>query len=646
MQKRFSRKIEEMRRLIDDSRSASVSVGGSGNHWGRKRATPLAAGVESGKQTAQWAFAASSHEVGGVLSAPVVSTSAPRYLLAVSGGMDSMCMADLFLQTLGADSFAIAHCNFSLRGEESDGDETLVREWAERNDIQLFVKRFDTVSYAHENGISIEMAARDLRYGWFADLCKEHGFAVLSVAHNANDNAETLLLNLLRGTGLKGLHGMAEVSSLYVDGGRADRWSELAFSHPRVGGGGHEVGGGQWRPLSARTYDENVILYRPLLEFTRKQIEGYVLTHRVPYRHDSSNFTSDYKRNRIRNEVFPIFEKINPSFIRTLNREIGYFSEAEEIVSDWCAARLPEVLVCNDNAQTSDGLTADGHFLSEARTPVFCPSDCVLRHSERDRESVTVRTTALLATPYWRYLLYHILVPYGFSSQVLASIEDLLTSDRTVSGKRFESPTHILLTGRTTLTVLPLGKSCSAEPEDSRSAVSERSISLCSCSAGHGGTAVPQGDNGNDVLLGKEGSHCLSDDIAVVRGAGTYNFNGSRFTVEVIPWTAGMPLKQPAGVLVMDADKMKFPFVCRRWRQGDWLIPLGMRGKKKVSDLFTDLKYDTLAKDAAIMIVDTRTEGLAQQQHVAGLLGVRIDDRYKITPSATRKVVRISMCDL
>ena len=585
MQKRFAQKIEEMRRLIDDSRSASVS--------------------------------------------------ASRYLLAVSGGMDSMCMADLFLQTLGADSFAIAHCNFSLRGEESDGDETLVREWAERNAVQLFVKRFDTVAYARENGISIEMAARDLRYSWFAELCQEHGFAALSVAHNANDNAETLLLNLLRGTGLKGLHGMAEVSSLYVDGGRADRWSELAFSHPRVGGGAHEEGGGRWRQLSARTYDENVTLYRPLLEFTRKQIEGYVLTHRVPYRHDSSNFTSDYKRNRIRNEVFPIFEKINPSFIRTLNREIGYFSEAEEIVSDWCAARLPEVLVCNDNAQMSDG-----HLSSEAMTPVFCSSDILLRHSERDRESVTIRTTALLAIPHWRYLLYHILEPYGFSSQVLSSLEDLLTSDRTVSGKRFESPTHVLLTGRKTLTVLPLGKSSSAEIAESRSAVRERSISLCSCSAGHGGTAVPQGNNGNDVLLGKEGSHCLSDDIAVVRGAGTYNFNGSRFTVEVIPWTADMPLKQPAGVLVMDADKMKFPFVCRRWRQGDWLIPLGMRGKKKVSDLFTDLKYDALAKDAAIMIVDTQTEGLAGQQHVAGLLGVRIDDRYKVT-SLTKTILRV-----
>jgi len=572
MQKRFAQKIEETRRLIDGS--ASVS----------------------------------------------------QYLLAVSGGMDSMCMADLFLQTLGADAFAIAHCNFSLRGEESDGDESLVREWAERNAVRIFVKRFDTESYARENGISIEMAARDLRYGWFAQLCQEHGFAVLSVAHNANDNAETLLLNLLRGTGLKGLHGMADISSLSVSDSSVDRWSESAFSHPRVGGGAHEVGGGQWRPLYARYCDKDVMLCRPLLEFTRKQIEGYVLTHRVPYRHDSSNFASDYKRNRIRNEIFPIFEKINPSFIRTLNREIGYFSEAGQIVSDWCTAHLPEVLANMNDARTSDGQMEGGHFRSEARTTVFsppaaCPSD-----------GVTILLSRLLATPHWRYLLYHILEPYGFSSQVLASIEDLLTSDRTVSGKRFESPTHMLLTGRKTLTVLPLRQSSSIELEESSSAVSERSISLCSCSASHSGTTMPQGGNGG---------HCLPDDIAVVRGIGTYNFNGVRFTVEIIPWSREMPLKQPAGVLIMDADKMKFPFVCRRWRQGDWLVPLGMKGKKKISDLFTDLKYDTLEKEASVILVDTQTEGLAEQQHIAGLLGVRIDDRYKIT-SCTKTALCIS----
>jgi len=591
MQKRFAQKIEEMRRLIDGS--ASVSVGGEGSHCGRKRATPLAA-------------------VGGVLSAP-------QYLLAVSGGMDSMCMADLFLQTLGADAFAIAHCNFPLRGGESDGDEALVREWAERNGVRIFIKRFDTETYARENGISIEMAARDLRYGWFSQLCQEHGFATLSVAHNANDNAETLLLNLLRGTGLKGLHGMAEISSLSVGGGRADRWSELAFPHPRVGGGAHEVGGDQWRPLSARTYNENVTLYRPLLEFTRKQIEGYILTHHVPYRHDSSNFTSDYKRNRIRNEIFPIFEKINPSFIRTLNREIGYFSEAEQIVSDWCAAQLPCVLANMNDARTSDRQMEGGHFRSEARTTVFCPTAVC------PSDSVTILLSRLLATPHWRYLLYHILEPYGFSSQVMASIEDLLTSDRTVSGKRFESPTHILLTGRGELKILPRQDNHSLATACGEDAVSDKKARM----------AMPTG-----VTLDE------TSDMAVVRGPGVYNFNGVRFSVEIIPWSSKMPLKQPQGVLVMDADKMKFPFVCRRWRQGDWLVPLGMKGKKKVSDLFADLKYDALEKESAIILVDTQIEGLAEQQHIAGLLGVRIDDCYKVTTSATRTVVRISMCGI
>ena len=157
MLRQFAQRVEELRRLIDDSRSAS-------------------------------------------------------FLLAVSGGMDSMCMLDLFSKTLDPSEYAVAHCNFSLRGEESDGDQALVEARAAELGVRLFVKRFDTVSYAQEHGVSIEMAARELRYTWFDELCREHGFNVLSVAHNANDNAETLMLNLLRGTGLNGLHGMAEIS--------------------------------------------------------------------------------------------------------------------------------------------------------------------------------------------------------------------------------------------------------------------------------------------------------------------------------------------------------------------------------------------------------------------------------------------------
>ena len=120
-----------------------------------------------------------------------------------------MCMLDLFCKTLPVSEFSVAHCNFSLRGEESDGDQALVELHTRELGVELFVKRFDTVLYAEEKGISIEMAARELRYEWFAELCLKQGFDALVVAHNANDNAETLMLNLLRGTGLNGLHCMS-----------------------------------------------------------------------------------------------------------------------------------------------------------------------------------------------------------------------------------------------------------------------------------------------------------------------------------------------------------------------------------------------------------------------------------------------------
>lgn len=467
MQKQFAQKLEDLRRLIEEQRSAS-------------------------------------------------SVMSLRYLLAVSGGMDSMCLLDLFSKVLPASDYAVAHCNFSLRGEESDGDQALVEARAAELGVKVFVQRFNTVEYAQERGVSIEMAARDLRYGWFADLCAEHGFDAVVVAHNANDNAETLMLNLLRGTGLNGLHGMSEVSQ--------------SASH---------------------------VVFRPMLEFTRKQIEGYVLCNRVPYRHDSSNFESDYKRNKVRNEAFPVFEKINPSFVRTLNREIGYFSEAGDIVEEWCKARMPSVM------------SSDSSF-------------------------VQIDTASLLATTHWRYLLYYILSPYGFNQQTLASIESLLTSSRTIPGKRFESADHVLLTGRDVLLVTPRERETDAD----------------------------------------------SDVIMTVRGDGIYNFNGTRFSVETVSRTPEMPLKQPAGTLIFDADRLAFPFVCRKWRQGDWLVPFGMRGKKKVSDIFTDLKYDALAKEAAVIIVDVQTDGLADRQHVAGLLGVRADDACKVTPE-TRSILKI-----
>ena len=199
-----------------------------------------------------------------------------------------MCLSEKV--RLEGGPFAIAHCNFSLRGPESDADEAFVRSWAGKYGIPIHVKRFDTNAYAAENGISVEMAARRLRYHWFGQLCREHGYEAVAVAHNANDNAETLLLNLLRGTGLKGLTGM-----------KADGY----IPDPEF---------------------NDIPLRRPLLEMTRADIETYAAEHGLTWREDRTNASCDYKRNKIRNQVFPIFAEINPSFIQTLNRDMERFA--------------------------------------------------------------------------------------------------------------------------------------------------------------------------------------------------------------------------------------------------------------------------------------------------------------------------------
>lgn len=217
-------------------------------------------------------------------------------LLAVSGGIDSMCLIEKV--RLDGGPFAAAHCNFLLRGEESDADEQLVRDYCSRYGITLHVRRFETREYAAGKHISIEMAARELRYRWFGELCTEFGYEAVMVAHNAQDNAETLILNLLRGTGLKGMTGMREDGFLPVK----------EYSH--------------------------IPLRRPLLHLTREEITEFAMEHGLSWREDSTNAENGYKRNKIRNLVFPVFRQINPSFVQTLNRDMERLSQLEEYIPE------------------------------------------------------------------------------------------------------------------------------------------------------------------------------------------------------------------------------------------------------------------------------------------------------------------------
>jgi tRNA(Ile)-lysidine synthase len=205
-------------------------------------------------------------------------------LLAVSGGIDSATMVNLYHEA--GFTFSIAHCNFQLREDESEEDQRFVEELAGHYESEIFVRRFDTLSYSGEKGISVQMAARELRYDWFRKVAVEHGCDYIAVAHNRNDVAETILLNLIRGTGLKGMTGI----------------------QPRSG---------------------NIV--RPLLFASRTSIEEYAKKVGLKHREDSSNNEIKYQRNLIRREIIPLLQKINPSILDTLLQEAEVFDSAYHV---------------------------------------------------------------------------------------------------------------------------------------------------------------------------------------------------------------------------------------------------------------------------------------------------------------------------
>ena len=209
---------------------------------------------------------------------------ADTVLVGVSGGIDSVVLLDL----LDKAGFAvtIAHCNFRLRGAESDGDEHLVSDLAKKYDAPLFKTSFDTAQYAQENKISIEMAARDLRYQWFEMIRSTHHFDCIAVAHHRDDQLETFFLNLARGTGLTGLTGM--------------------------------------RPVNGK-------IVRPLLFASRDEIELYRHENFLDFREDSSNQSLDYQRNKIRHTLLPVMETLNPSFREGLIRTMSYLEDVSKI---------------------------------------------------------------------------------------------------------------------------------------------------------------------------------------------------------------------------------------------------------------------------------------------------------------------------
>lgn len=546
-------------------------------------------------------------------------------LLAVSGGIDSICLASLFLNSSAGRRFAVAHCNFHLRGEDSDSDEALVAAWCGRNGVRYHKADFDTEQYASSHNVSIEMAARELRYDWFASLCRENGYYGVAVAHNANDNAETLILNLLRGTGLRGITGMQVESVVPV------------------------------------TRDElsGVRLLRPMLSFSRKQIEEYVAANSLEYHDDRTNAETVYKRNRIRHLVFPVFESLNPSFLTTFAREMNAFSDVQEI--------------------------ADDYFIS-VRESVCEPAG-------KD-ELLRVNAVRLCGLKHYKYVLYRQLEAYGFRDRLLEPVVRLLESGKTFSGKVFEAPGYELITAGECLIVRKAARVVPESPVISELAdangdranlqgdlrggvtvgtpigvqggkrgsvmvgkwggtqggaqVDKQEVTLDGAQVDkQGGESFPVASENHGLgecfgLAGRDSASITSSFVgsglsysglagrgsasrlrgmlmtggtvineneacSVVRTTGEYVFDDFRVNVSVSeagadPVADAKSLARE-GIAAFSSEALTLPFLLRGWQNGDWMRPVGLNGKKKLSDIFTGLRLSIEEKSRALVIV-------------------------------------------
>ena len=290
----------------------------------------------------------------------LLSHDAGKYIVALSGGADSVSLL-LVLKQLGYDVEA-AHCNFRLRGEESDRDEQFVRSLCERLQIKLHLIHFDTKTYADVHQVSIEMAARELRYRYFEQLRQDIGAEDVCVAHHQDDAVETLLMNLIRGTGIHGLTGI----------------------RPR---NGHIV--------------------RPLLCVIRAEIVHFLDSIHQSYVTDSTNLVPDVVRNKIRLEVLPLLQQINPAATENIARTARWMTEAEKVYND---------------AFTLHSSLFTSHF----------------------------SISTLLTKPSPECFLFELLTPHGFTSSQVEQVFDALKGP---SGRVFQSPTHELLIDRDQLII-------------------------------------------------------------------------------------------------------------------------------------------------------------------------------------------------
>lgn len=413
-------------------------------------------------------------------------------LVAVSGGADSVALLHYLVHH---DFYCIAaHCNFHLRGAESDGDEAFVRNFCEQLSVPCHVAQFDTKKYATERGISIEMAARELRYQWFDKLMDQLNIPCVAVGHHADDAVETFLLNLVRGTGIKGLCGMKRAQGRVV---------------------------------------------RPMLSYSRQDIELYCRAHKLKYVTDSTNNSDNYTRNRIRHHIVPQFKTINPSFLRTMK---GNMAHLDQICSLF-------------NTQVEE-------FIQKAVAEI------------EGQTLISMQHLANLQNP--EPFLFEILFEKGFTSDSIHKIARCIAEQRW--GRIYMAPQYRAIVDRYNVIILSRDK----EVEE------------------------------NEFDIEADKSEIFSPIHLELK--------------HFVP-TDEYTLSRDNNIVHIDASKIYYPLTLRRWRNGDTFRPLGMKGFKKLSDFFVDNKLSRSQKEN-IWVLESGGE-------IVWIVGLRIDDRFKITNNST-----------
>jgi len=293
-----------------------------------------------------------------------------KLLIAISGGLDSVVLTHL-CHDLKLD-IALAHCNFNLRGEESDADEQFVMDLADSLNLEVFVESFDTADFAHSNKLSTQMAARKLRYDWFAELADQLGFDFILTAHHVDDNLETFLINFSRGTGLDGLTGIPE---------------------------------------------QNGNIVRPLLPFSRDDIEACARSNNWKWREDSSNASDSYLRNALRHHVVPKLKELNPQMLENFGKTVSHLKDVKDILQDRIDDVVSRIISIKDNGE------------------------------------VHLSIEALKELPNPKVYLYQLLKDYGFTEW--NDVYDLIN---TQSGKQIKSSSYRLVRNRNELILNKINK--------------------------------------------------------------------------------------------------------------------------------------------------------------------------------------------